>query len=225
MSDDVKSTGTSSPDPSSPDMLKNMKEEFNRKISNVETTLKESNAQLLAQMQNLLKPKVEPQIREGADLEDLFYKDPKAYAAKIEERTIENMDRRLQERETVAAQRNNVIAQLSREFPELAYDDHELTQLALKKYSELQKESGATPATYKAAVYEAALEHGIKPRSKRPDSDDDFTLSGSGSKRKPAKKNDELEPGVAETALAFGVDPERVKARMKNSQHFKMIKR
>jgi hypothetical protein len=221
MSDDIKKPEGES----APDELKNLKAEFNRKLGNVEQTLKDSNAQLLAQMQQMLKPKVQEPVREGADLEDLFYKDPKAYAAKIEERTIQAMDSRIAQRETVNAQRNNVIAQLSREFPELSVDDHELTQLALKKYNELAKESGATPATYKAAVYEAALEQGIKPRSKRPDSDDSFSLSGSGSGKRSAKKTDELDPGVAETAIAFGVDPERVKARMKNSKHFKMIKR
>jgi len=219
MSTETKS-GAPAPETSSNDEIKNIKAEFNRKLGNVEDTLKKSNEQLLVQMQQMLKPKPAP-VESETSLEDLFYKDPKAYAAKIEERTTSKIEQRMLERETQTNQRNTVIAQLAKEFPELNHDDHDLTQLAIKKYNDMSKESGATPATYRAAVYEAALEHGVKPKSKRPaDSDDNYTLGGSSSGRRPAKKNDELDPAVIEAAKIFGVDPERVKARAKARKSF-----
>lgn len=219
--EDNKPTG-SLPEGSSVDELKNIKAEFNRKLGNVEETLKKSNEQLLAQMQAMLKPKASvPATSESDDIEDLFYKDPKAYTARVVERTTQQINSTISQREAETAQRNSVLTQLTKEFPELNVDDHELTQTAIKKYNDMARDSGATPATYRAAVYEAALEQGIKPRSKRPaDSDDDFSLRGSGSGRRSAKPKDELDPLTIEAAKAFGVDPEKVKARVKARKSF-----
>lgn len=210
---------------SSGDDLKNLKAEFNRKISNVETILQKSQEQLLAQMQSLVKVKEPAKAPATEDLEELYYKNPVEAMRKIKDEAKSELRSEIDSREQESLKRTQVINALYSEFPELGVPSSDLYQLAVEKYNATAKEEGHSPSAYRAAVTEAALELGMRPKSKRPASEDDFSLSGSGSgrnggrapKEAPWTKNHEM------LAEAFGMDSksvERAKTRMKSRKNF-----
>jgi hypothetical protein len=223
---DKPNQGNGAADSGGADDFKNLKAEIDRKLGNVKTdvaaALKQSQDSLMSQLQAMLKPQpAQPSVTPDDDLEGTFYKDPKAYAAKVAEMTERRIEEKFSKREQETQKRQVTVAGLYKEFPELNTDDHELTQLAVKKYQEMSKEYGDSPATYKAAVSEAALELGVKPKSKRPAEDDSYSVgSGRGRERGAQRKSDELDPRTIEAAKLMGVDPEKVKARVKSRNKF-----
>jgi hypothetical protein len=205
--------------------FKNLKAEIDRKLGNVKTdvaaALKQSQDSLMNQLQAMLKPQPVKPSETPEDLDSLFYKDPKEYANKVAEMAERRIEEKYTKREQDTQKRQVTVSQLYKEFPELNTEEHELTQLAIKKYSEMAKDYGDTPATYKAAVSEAALELGVKPKSKRPAEEDSYSIgSGRGRERPASKKSDEIDPRTVEVARLMGVDPERVKTRLKNRNKF-----
>lgn len=221
MSTEVKKQGEAAPSGEA-DAFTNLKAEMQRKFGNIEDQLKQSNAQLQAMLQGMKKPDPKPAPKAEPSLEDLYYKDPVAYGEAIKKQAKEEIRAERDEENKMTAQQQKAVQSLYKEFPELSNDDHELTKAALAKYADLQKDYGNTPAAMKAAVAEAALELGIKPKSKRPADEDDFTLSGSGNGegRRRKSREEEVDPRIGEVARLMGVDPEKAKARAKTRKNF-----
>ena len=215
MSTDVKKEGEAPPPA---DELKNIKSEMNRKFEAMNAELKKSNEALIAKLSELTKPKPAPQAQQQEeDISDLMYKDPQRFAQRIKQEAKEDIQKELSAREQETVKRTTTINQLYKEFPELALEDSDLTKLALSKYNENVKDTGATPAAYRAAVAEAALELGMKPKSKRAE-DDSFQVSGSGGGNRSARKKDgELDSATVAAAQLMGVDPERIKKRQRKN--------
>lgn len=203
------------------DAIGNLKAEFSRKFGNIEEQLKQSNQQLQAMLAGMKKPEPKPAAQETS-LEDLYYKDPVAYAAAIKKQAKDEIRAERDEENKLTAQQQKAVQGLYKEFPELSNDAHELTILALKKYDDMAKDYGNTPAAMKAAVAEAALELGVKPKSKRPADEDDFVLSGSGQggQRRRRDKEDKVDPRVGEVARLMGVDPDKAEARAKKQRNW-----
>lgn len=201
--------------------LKNLKSEMNRKLGNIDEMFKKSQEELFQKISALQKPAPQAAPKENADLAELIYRDPEKYAQVVTERAKNQITKELEEKSTRQAAQTQVINSLYKDYPELGDDAHELTQLAIKKFNESSKGDNS-PSAYKAAVYEAALELGVKPKSKRPtDSDEDFSVGGGGQRsQRGSRKKDELSEEVREAAAIFGVDPERVKARMSKRKSF-----
>jgi len=203
--------------PAPADPMTNLKGEFNRKIGNVESDLKKMNEQL-AKLVSGLAPKPAPApAQKEPDLESLWYDKP-TEAAAIIAKQIKNEIRQEQQSQN---RQTATIAQLVADFPELNNAEHDLTKAAVAKYQSMSDEERANPASYRAAVMEAALELDLKPKSKRKaaeDSEEGFALGssggGSGSSR---RSRDQLDPGTLDFARIMGlnVDDPKVKERLK----------
>lgn len=200
--------------------IKNLKAEFQRKNDNLAAQLKASNEQMLASIQTMLKPKAAPK-EPTEDLETTYYKDPIGAMKKVKEEAKAELRTEFAAANQDLQKKQLTIQQLYKEFPELGNEESELFQSATKKYTDMSKEHGESAATYKLAVAEAALDLGVKPKSKRPKSEnDDYNVSGSGNgnRQRSGKQSEELDPMVIETAKLMGVDPEKIKARMKTGK-------
>lgn len=225
MSTDVKSTEGAQAAAGGDDLIKNLKSEMDRKLGNFQSEMQKQTAELQSLLQTLKKsqapaPKAEPQ---DEDLTDLMYTNPKAYNEKIVSVAEQRIEKKLAAREQEQSARQNTLQKLYKDFPELAIDDSPLTKLAIEKFNTMATEYGNNPATYNLAVKEAALELDMKPKSKRPQTDDDYAGVGgssSGSSRPARRKNEELSDATKELAERMGVDLEKVKARIKTRRNF-----
>lgn len=221
MSDDIKSAEGSAAE-SQADPIVNLKAEMSRKLGNTESKISElqkTNELLLSKLSQLTQPAAAPAAK-SADLSTLLYSDPDAYAAEIERRAEERAMRRVNEQQAQAVRTNSVLAELQNEFPELSDSGNELTKKAVEMYNNLPPDEKNSSLAYKVAVKAAALELGVKPRSKRPVDDEPMGSSygqRSGSRRAATK----LAPETEELAAIFGLDTSKqeVKDRLlKNSQ-------
>lgn len=193
------------------DPIKNLKAEMDRKLSNSEAKLSELSNTNIALMQKLeeISRSVKPQAPASSneDLSDVFYKDPTRYAQIVEERASARAEKASQQREAAMRKTQGVLGQLQNDFPELASPDHELTRRAVEIYNGLPDDEKASSMSYKLAVQSAAVEMGVKPRSKRPVADDEPTgSSGSSSGRSSTRKREKLDSNTEELAAIFGID-------------------
>jgi hypothetical protein len=202
------------------DEIKNIKAEMSRKLSNTESTLaalKASQDALLAQIATLApKPALAPEQK----LSDLMYSDPEAYAQKVLAEAEKRADARLEQRLSAQSAQQNVIAELVNQFPELSDGDHEFTKSAVAKFNAMPAEDRKSPVAYKTAVMEAALEAGVKPKSKRERVEgDEYVGRGSSGSASRSKKSAEIDPRTVAFAELVGLDiskPE-VKERLKSN--------
>lgn len=209
MSEDKKDTA---PAQAAPDLLKNMKAEFDRKISNLEAT----NKKLLDHVASMQRPSAPATTKKSLD--EVWFDSPEQAAAEIESRVMNKIDS--------VSKQNNTVAQLVQEFPELADANSDLYKRAVEIFGGYSAEEKTSPVAYKAAVREAAQELEVKPASKRRnvDSDDDFALSGAGSGRARSEsrgKRDVLDPRTEEFARLVGLNPDDAKTRENLKAHQK----
>lgn len=197
--------------------LKNVKAEFNRKLTNIETNLKQSNDALMTQLQQIAvayqsqqKPKQEEVDK---TLETLYYDNPTAYAQKVAERAANEAEARAQKQiDSFRAQevkRSELLNKLIAEYPELANSSHELTQKAIETYNSLPEEERNSPVAYRLAVKEAASDLGIRPKAKRKESEeeeDGFVFQSSGYTSKKEGKKGRVDARTADFAKLMGID-------------------
>lgn len=211
--------GSSAPETSDP--IKNIKSEFDRKFGNTEAKLAEmasTNAALLAKLNELTSSRAPAPEPKSEDLSDVFYKDPQRYAQIVADRAAQQAEARAAQREAATRKTQTVLGQLQAEYPELASSDHELTRKAVEIYNSLPDDEKASSMSYKLAVQSAAVELGVKPRSKRPVSDqEDLGSSGySSGPSRSQRKSTKLDPATEELAQMFGIDTSKpeVKERL-----------
>lgn len=196
------------------DPLKNLKAEFSRKLDNVASELAEQrkiNEQLLS---SLRAPVQQPQQKE---LSDLMYTDPEAYAAAIAAKAEKAVNEKL----AVRDRQTSVIQQIVQEYPETADQNHPLTKRAVEIYTSFGADEKASPVAYRAAVAEAAVELGVKPKSKRPVDDEPSMGSSSYSPRQSRRAKAQLDPATEQFAAIMGLDLSDSKTKdnlMKRSQ-------
>lgn len=212
MSDEQKpNSGTPAAAPAA-DPLKNMKAEFDRKIANLEATNRKMLDQVIA-----MQAKAAPAQPQAKDVETAWFDNPRQAAEIIKEE--------IRQEQVAAARTNNTIAKLVEEFPELRDEEADLTKRAVQIYEGFSPSDKSSPLAYRTAVREAAQELGVQPVSKRKvtdESDEEFSLSGSGSVRSQAggRRRDSLDPKTVEFARLMGLDVDKteVKERLKSHQ-------
>ena len=205
------------------DPTKNLKEEFNRKLQNVQEAndrLVSQNAetqQLLNNILERLNSSSPAQQQSGQeDLEELRYSDPDKYIQIKERQMDQRIEERLSARDRAAAERQSAIAALVQEYPELNQPGSALYKKVMEVQKTIEKQVRETPTGYRLAVREAAAEVGVKPMSKRgdggggsrPQSDeqlDEFLGSGNNPPKKAAPKT-EVSAKTAAIAKLFGMD-------------------
>lgn len=194
---------TGSPEPSSTpnptEEFKNLKAEMNRKLSNVE----ETNKRLLEQLQALTQPR-QPSSQEPKKVS--VFDDEEGYARRIKEEATVEIRRELAQQQAAEAKKQATLNQLFQEFPEIGDMENPLTKRALEIYNSLPEDERQSTVAYRDAVKSAALEQGVRPKSKRAKTEgDDFSLSGSSSGRSAPKKG-ELTDGHMLAAQLLGLD-------------------
>jgi hypothetical protein len=196
------------------DEIKNLKAEMSRKMSNLEAT----NAKLMEQLQSLVRPAAsEPKAEKP--IKDLIWDDPEAALAIVEERAEKRVMSKVEKAQKEQQRQQATLSALVSEFPELGYADHDLTRTAVEKYNALSDDEKLSPVAYKAAVNEAALELGIKPKSRRKETDDDSYTVGSSGRSTPAPKKEKLSQDTIAFAQAMGlnVNDEKLKERLRTN--------
>jgi hypothetical protein len=190
------------------DPVKQVKEEFNRKLGNV-------NESLQAIMQKL-EAASKPAARETeeADISELLYQNPRAYTAEIERRAIEKasaaVESRVEARMSNQQAVTNVIAELGQKFPELADQESPAFKTAVEKFNALPKIEQGKASAIRLALLESVAEHGLIAASKRKTSqNDDFSLSGQRSQSGKRPGNDpsrDIDSKTLEIARLMGLD-------------------
>lgn len=144
------------------------------------------------------------------DLEVLAYKDPKAYARKVQEQAEKRADAIVNARLNAQQHTNSVLNQLTSDYPELADSGSELTKKAVEIYNSLSPAEKQSPTAYKVAVRDAAAEVGLLPKSKRKQSNsDDFSFGGgssTASSRAEGRKAEQLSNETLAFAEAMGMN-------------------
>jgi len=212
------------------DRFKNLQAEFSRKQENMDEKLNglsQSNAQLLSQLQEMTaaQQKVESApVEKSADLSTLMYDDPDKFAAVIEKRAEEKIIKRYDEVEKNRDAKQKIFNDIVKDFPESQDDNHPLTKRALEIFTAAGSKD---PYMLQAAVYQAAAEQGIKPKSRREEPTEEFQM-GSGPKtriqRKREMEDEELPYETSEFAKLMNYDmddPEVVKRLKKRTEKYR----
>lgn len=208
--------GTSPPE-NAPDPIAQLKGETSRKLENVDAklqALQQTNALLLEKLTQMAPPP--PAKKTEADSEDLtalMYSDPAKYHAIIEERAATKAEHRIGEKlnrqQTEQARTNAVLAELTSEYPEIQDTTSELSKKTLELYSKLSEPERNNVSAWKLTVKEAAMELGMKPKSKRPvDDDAGFVGPSSGNPSRRRQQSNKLSPETEQWAQLLGVDIE-----------------
>lgn len=220
MSDET-NQGSGAPKAPADDQLTNVKAEFNRKLTNFEQKVSSLEETQRALLDVLKQNKLSSQESQAPSrkIDDIWFDKPGEAAAMIKEQTKAELKREMELQASLQARTNSTIGKLTSEFPELADGDHVLTKRAVEIYNSYDADEKSSPASYKAAVREAAQELDIMPRSKRPDSDD-YSVSGSGSnasRSSSRKERGNIDAATLQFAEIMGLDTSdpTVKERLK----------
>lgn len=190
------------------DLLKNMKAELDRKQDNMSAQIDKMSSTQELLLSQLTAATSKPE-QTSSDLENLMYTDPKAAVEQITASVEARVEKRMDAKLNATQQQSSTISELVSAFPELNDSNHTLTKAAIAIYEKMDDTLRKNPASYKSAVYQAAVEEGFKPISKRKKSQhDDFTFGGTngGSSKSRADNDQSVDNSVLATAEAFGID-------------------
>lgn len=204
--------------------LKNLKSEFSRKIENLSTTITSQNQQMEALIAKLNSNNSASNTKtETVDLGELIYQNPNEAVNKITERVVDNVNKRTQQEINT----RNTVTRLQNEYPELLDASSTAYKSAEKYYDSLPTNLRGTPEGAEIALMRAVKEEGLVPKNKRnSDSNEDFSMDGSGARRvnsKRGKPDTEIAPETLGFAQLMGKnikDPkylERIKKESKRN--------
>ncbi len=97
----------------------------------------------------------------------MAYKDPKAYARKVEERAEARAMQQVNAALNNQSRQQAILSQLGSEYPELNDASSDLTIKAVENFKRMSQEERNAPGAYKIAVRDAAAELGVLPKNKR----------------------------------------------------------
>ncbi len=200
MADEANNNEAAAPAGDGEDSNKNVKAEFNRKLSELNASLTAQNANLAQQMQTLMQTIESRQTAgkstAGAEkkLSDLMYDNPDEFVNKIRKEIKDEV----QGDNYRANSFSQAATQLDSEYPEFRDKSSEQRKRVEMYYSQLPQGMQNTKEGLEVAVYKAAADFGLTPQSKRKGAaSEDYSMSGSGSgsttPRKPAKKQTEMQ--------------------------------
>lgn len=204
--------------------------EMNRKFSQIQQENQRLSQQIEALTQSIVSSRSSQATGttpQEENLEDLAFKDPRAYAAKVTERATQQAQRVVSETLTQQNRSNQILGQLVSDYPELNDANSELTTKAVSIYKQLSEQERSNPLSYKAAVRDAAAELGVLPKSKRSTAQEgEFQFSASNprgeqsSQSQSRRKDAELDNRTVAFAKLIGLNTEdkKVQERLKSRQ-------
>ena len=181
--------------------------EMNRKTSK----LAEENAALNQKLEQLAAMLTKNQAgsapsgsEDDNNLEELIYKDPKAYAKAVRVQAERAANDAVNSRLQTQNETQTVLSQLAADYPELNDANSDLTKKAVEIYNALPANQRSNPLAYKIAVRDAAADMGVLVKSKRSKNNDDFVMSSGNSGSKPSSSSKDSAAGKLDsTQLAF----------------------
>jgi hypothetical protein len=182
----------------SADAIKNVKAEFERKLKN-------SNAELLNQIQAMLKPSSPTPTPEPKKKVSVF-ENEEEYARSIKEEVKQEVRSEMGAQEAIRSRQQAALNELYKDFPELGMPDSELSIKAIEVFNAYDATEKTHPLAFKDAVKTAALELGVRPKAKRAKGGDDFSVGGSSSPKTTKAERSEIDQRTAWFAEAVGVD-------------------
>lgn len=190
--------------------LNNYKKDIDTKLSAQDATLKklmESNQLLLKQMQGLAQPPRQKEEKKEKPLSDLMYDDPEEYTRIIEDRATKKAQASVEQMTKAQTERNQVLMELTSEYPELNDTGNALTKKAIEIYNSFPDNQKESVTSYERAVLKAATQLGVKPKSARGESEDEeFDLKPKGSSRRKASNSQgEFDPNTEKFAELIGL--------------------
>lgn len=147
----------------SQDLMKNMKAEFDRKLSDMNATLQRTMEEQKQLLSSLAAPK---QDVVDEDIEDVWFKDPKKAMSIVEKRVEEKFNRKLESEKSANSAKQAVITELVSNYPELNDNNNEMTKRVYELLGSVPS-GGFDPRDLKMAALQAAQELDIKPVTKR----------------------------------------------------------
>ncbi len=163
-------------------------------------TLNQSFDQRMADIQALIATSRQPVAVPAAPEAPLDPYQPD-YTDKLAAKLEERITRQVEQRERATLDRQVALTELTADYPELNNPQSDLTKTAAKILSTLEPHMQKSSIGYKLAVREAAAQAGVLPKSKRPQSDESFSLGVSNAPAQGARRSKDGE--VSDQTKAF----------------------
>lgn len=215
-----------------PDPIRNLKGEFNRKLSTMEQQLAQTNA-ALEQAIAALREKSQPSGPQKS-AKDLLYEDPDRFVQEVEERAISKAQEKVTKEVQAQQQAQSVIFEMQSKFPEFAQPSSEAAQLAVEKAKSLPAYLRGTPEGARLVMMEAATELGLVPankRQKQQTQSDDYVTGSRNVQSSPQRQASQKKPKVSEKTMVvaqlLGIDtsdPKRLEGLEKAANREKWTK-
>jgi hypothetical protein len=197
-----------------PDPIKNIKAEFNRKLSSLDERFSQTSEQLQQMMQLLQQQKPTGTSEPTKSAKDLLYDDPDRFVAEVEQRAVSKAQEKVQREMQATQAAQNAVLEMQSRYPEFAQPGSEATQLAMEKAKSLPAHLRNTPEGARLVLMEAASELGLVPASKRKaqqtQNDEPVASSRSSSSSSGAARKSQQKPKVSDKTLAvaqlLGID-------------------
>lgn len=205
-----------------PDPIHNLKQEMNRKQSNLEAKLAETNAQLaqmIASVQASLtqaKPEASAPTKSARDL---LYDSPDEFVEQVTQKATAKAQAEVRRSQEMQNAVQSAIMEMSAKYPEFGQAGSEAAQKAVEYGSKLPAHLRGTAEGAEIAMARAAAELGLIPSSKRTKSVSDDVAVGGGSRgtgASGAKGKAKVDESVIIMGKLLGVDYEADKTRAKN---------
>lgn len=173
--------------PTDQDTVKNVKSEFDRKLQAVNDQIAAQNQFMTSQFNEIMNAvKAKPALPDTSDkdLENLSYNNPAQYAKVVEQKAAVAAEAAASRITTAQNERQNMLIQLTAEYPELSDASSEMYQKVVAQSKALG--TNYTPSEIKSLIRDVAADVGILPKNKRPAaSTDGFSLGGTRSTGAP----------------------------------------
>lgn len=203
---DSSNQGNATPDAEGgEDSNKNVKAEFNRKLSALNENLTAQNANLAAQLQTIMQTIESRQTAgkstAGAEkkLSELMYDNPDEFVNQIKSSVRNEVMGETNRTQSF----NQAAALLDSEYPEFRDRSSEQRKRVETYYSQLPQHLIGTKEGLEVAAYRAAADFGLTPQSKRAKGNEDFSVSGSSGSASNARKAAKANKDMAADQMAF----------------------
>lgn len=186
----------------------NLKAEFNRKIDNVETLLRQQSEIIKSLSQKQTPPpQFQQQESSDADLDDLVLTNPREFAKRVTQNAKAEITQDLQKSKSYEDRRQQILNAIVTDYPEALDQSSSLYKKADEYYRSMSADEQRSPIAMKAAFRDAAIDLDIKPKSKRGDTNvDSFSFGNSGGSSSRRTPKDEVAPETTELLALMGMD-------------------
>lgn len=186
------------------DPYQNLKAEYDRKLSNLQSQFDQSHQQLVNLIQTQwaqAQTQYKPDTSASDDPIDLYDSDgQKKFLGNIDKIVSDRISQGIRQYEDRTIKQH----QIYQDFPELQDPNSKFTQTVSSMYAALTPEQKQDDNHFQTIIYQVAAQQGLKPKRFRDSDTDDFTLGARrGEKNVAPKKDPESQDGIDRGSLAW----------------------